>query len=248
MQILTEPFLYDLVNVGREVLAHLTTPMAQNFSDARSVKSMNRRDLLRTGNIYINLLLDLDRLLGTNIAFLLSPWLESARRLAQNDGSGGTQNDCYTQILQTDCCQRFYEWNARCQITTWNPTPYGAEQVPGGPVDYAAKHWSGLVQGYYAKRAQILLDQALYDQQSGRPLNSTAVRRLFAVHAYEWTTSVEDEIVLLPTPFLLLQDERTRTLETSKDMLEKYSHWFEACESRDWKKGRNAWNISLSRH
>merc|ERR1712157_94585 len=30
----SEPFRYDLVNLGREVLAELSTPMSMNFSDA----------------------------------------------------------------------------------------------------------------------------------------------------------------------------------------------------------------------
>lgn len=240
MHLSTQPFLYDLVNVGREVLAQLTTPMALNFSDARSVNSMDREELIRTGGLYITLLEDLDRLLGTNVGFLLDPWLESARRLAQKDASGGTQHDCFSSILSNrkrhhvddGCCQRFYEWNAKCQITTWNPTKFGANQVPDGPVDYAAKHWSGLVKGYYAKRAKILLHQALQDQQNGQPLNSTSVQREFAAHAYEWTTSVSNEVVHHLAPFHLFPDQRSvliKTLATSKEMLSKYSHWFDTC-------------------
>jgi len=95
----TQPFLYDLVNVGREVLAQLTTPMALNFSDARSVESMDHEKLIRTGGLYVDLLLGLDRLLGTNVAFLLGSWLESARRLAQKDVSGGIPHDCFSSIL-----------------------------------------------------------------------------------------------------------------------------------------------------
>jgi alpha-N-acetylglucosaminidase len=233
----TDPFLYDLVNVGREVLAQLSTPIALNFSDALSVESMNSEELVRTGGVYVELLLDLDRLLGTNRAFLLSPWLELARRLAQEDAAGSSQNDCFSPILrnQTDtgCCSCFYEFNARVQITTWNPTPYGANRVPDGPVDYAAKHWSGLIEGYYAKRARILLKQALQDQQNDQPLNSTEVERIFAVHAYEWTTSVNNKNTSFATSSSLLRDQRTtfrETIRTSKEMLEKYSHWFKACQ------------------
>ena len=39
-------------------------------------------------------------------------------------------------------CAKFYEWNARTQLTTWNPTPKDGG-IPGGPIDYASKHWSG---------------------------------------------------------------------------------------------------------
>jgi len=236
MRLFTDPFLYDLVNVGREVLAQLTTPIALNFSDARSEESIDRKELIRTGGSYIELLIDLDGLLETNAGFLLSPWLESARRLAQEDASGRVKNDCFSPILrnQSDLgsCSSFYEFNARSQITTWNPTPYDADQIPGGPVDYAGKHWNGLVKGYYAKRAQILLHQALQDQQKGKSLNNTEVKRIFAAHAYEWTTSVNNG-KLSRAAGDLVDDQQSnfrKTIQTSKKILAKYSHWFEKCE------------------
>ena len=52
-----------------------------------------------------------------------------------NDARWGTQV----------ACADFYEWNARSQLTTWNPTPPGAAKKPDGPDDYASKHWSGLI-------------------------------------------------------------------------------------------------------
>jgi len=236
MELSTDPFLYDLVNVGREVMAQLTTPMALNFSDARSREFMDHEELVHTGELYVELLLDLDRLLGTNIAFLLRPWLESARHLAQEDARGDTQHDCFSPILGNQSnpgsCSRFYEFNARTQITTWNPTPYDANEVPGGPIDYAAKHWSGLVREYYAKRATLLLEQALRDQQNGQPLNSTTVNRIFAIHAYEWTTTESSEAVAPRAQFTLPNYHRSTlrmTLDVSKEMLEKYSHWFKEC-------------------
>ena len=235
MEEMTDPFLYDLVNSGREVFAQLSIPMALNFSDARSGDSMDREELIRTGELYIENLLDLDRYVGTNVAFKLEPWLESARRLAQEDSTGSEQNDCVSPILtnQSDvgCCSCFYEFNARSQVTTWNPTPYDADHVPGGPIDYASKHWSGLIEGYYVKRAKILLTQAVKDQQNGKPLNSTEVDRLFAIHAYQWTTSVNSANGHASSSSLL--EDRSavvqETIQMSQEMLKMYSHWFDTC-------------------
>ena len=232
LQIETEPFLFDLVNVGREVLAQLTTPMALNFSDATSAQQLNSTILISTGTLYIQLLLDLDHLLSTNVAFRLRPWLESSRRLAAEDEAGGLQHDCFSPILSYNShddddgsCERFYEWNARCQVTTWNPTSRNSSKIPGGPIDYAAKHWSGLIRDYYAKRAEILLQQSLQDQKRGQPLNSTEVQRLFAKHAFEWTTLKEK-------PYFLGQEGPSsleRVQKISREMIQKYSHWFETC-------------------
>ena len=209
--------------------------MALNFSDARSRDSMDREELISTGELYIENLLDLDRYVGTNVAFKLEPWLESARRLAQEDSTGSEQNDCVSPILtnQSDvgCCSCFYEFNARSQVTTWNPTPYDADRVPGGPIDYASKHWSGLIQGYYVKRAKILLTQAVKDQQNGKPLNSTEVDRLFAIHAYKWTTSVNSANGHASSSSLLKDRSAVvqETIQISKEMLKMYSHWFDTC-------------------
>jgi alpha-N-acetylglucosaminidase len=116
----TDLFHYDLVNVGREVMAQLTTPMALNFSDARNGAQMNPTHLLQTGTQYMQLLLDLDKLLETNNAFSLQWWLDAARKLARDDASGKIQQDCFSPILQdpTGNCEDFYEWNARCQVTS----------------------------------------------------------------------------------------------------------------------------------
>lgn len=237
MQQWTDPFLYDLVNVGREVLAQVSIPVALNFSDARSVTTMNHDELIGTGGLYVDLLLDLDILLGTNIAFLLDPWLESARRLAREDETGNSPHDCFSPILANHsdggCCSCFYEFNARTQITTWNPTPYNADHVPGGPLDYASKHWNGLIKGYYAKRANLLLKQALQDQQNGQPLNSTKVERIFAAHAYEWTTSVISAKPTLANESYFPNKQQTSPQEAiriSKKMIEKYSHLFLGCQ------------------
>jgi hypothetical protein len=100
----------------------------------------------------------------------------------------GAENatDCGGNAWGIKTCGDFYEWNARTQITTWNPTKETASVIPGGPIDYASKHWSGLINDYYAARAKLVMGQAIRD--SGAPLNTTAVARLKAELAYRWTT------------------------------------------------------------
>jgi hypothetical protein len=209
--------------------------MALNFSDACLRKAMNRVELVQSGKYYIDLLEDLDVFLSKSKAFRLAYWIESAIHLAEVDSAGGVQLDCFSPILfnnsrhDNGCCLRFFEWNARCQITTWNPTPSDAAKVPGGPIDYAAKHWSGLVKQYYAERARILFEQALYDQEHQQELNQTEVQRLFAKHAFEWTTSnsfrVSTEPVSSNSDYLLDQ-----AIIASEKMLHKYSSWFGPCD------------------
>merc|ERR1712216_182655 len=115
-------------------------------------------------------------------------------------------------------CERFYEWNARSQLTTWNPTGKG-QKIPGGPIDYASKHWSGLIKDYYGKRAWLIMQRAFIDATASRPLNKAAVERIKAEHAYNWTTSTAK----YPTAV------KHNALHISQTMLQKYSPWFASC-------------------
>lgn len=205
---MTEPFRYDLINVGREVLAQLSTPMSSNFSDAFRAAKMDLALLQATGGKYIALLKDVDALVQTDSAFLLGPWLTSARAWGTNSSDCGSLS-----------CPNFYEWNARCQITTWNPTTATATQIPSGPVDYASKHWSGLIADYYGHRAELMLVQALKDQAQGEVLNQTAVDQILATHANTWTTSTN------AYPTQPVGDP----IAISQAMLSKYSSYFSSC-------------------
>jgi Alpha-N-acetylglucosaminidase (NAGLU) C-terminal domain len=248
--------------MGREVLAQLSTPAALNFSAATDNDRLDRNQLITTGTTYIEILHDLDTLVGQSDAFKLSSWLSSARKLASRDSAGNVQQDCFSPILtnktgyKDGCCMSFFEWNARCQITTWyvkshssavllglflfcllstlpsstpswihrNPTPPGAARIPGGPIDYASKHWHGLIVPYYTKRSEILLHRALQDEVQLQPLNNTELQRLFAVHAFEWTTSFSFTTSESP---VIIENAR----EISHRMIQKYSHWFSSCDS-----------------
>jgi len=210
-----EPFVYDLVNLGREVLAQISTPAVLNFSDATARLSLAKDEIMSTGILYIELLNDVDTLVATDSAFLLGPWIESARRL------GKSRHDCTSTFLPDSNCEHFYEWNARTQITTWNPTGKDSATIPGGPIDYSSKHWSGLIRDYYVPRASMLMEQALKDQAAGLALNQTKVARLHAELAYRWTTA-ETKYPMSP-----LGD----SLTISRRMFEKYKHWFSTCDS-----------------
>jgi len=210
----SEPFRYDLVNTGREVLAQLAGPAGKNFSDAIGRKSIDAAEVRRTSAFYQQVLRDVDSLVGSDSAFLLGSWIEMAKGMA--DGS----EDCVDTGYETiSSCAAFYEWNARTQLTTWNPTPKGAAKIPGGPIDYAGKHWQGLIADYYAVRVKLVAEQALRDAANNAALNSTMVDAIEAKHAYDWTTATN------PYPTPPVGDAAT----ISKAMVAKYESFFSAC-------------------
>jgi alpha-N-acetylglucosaminidase len=213
-----EPFLYDLVNLGREILAQLSTPASWNFTDATSRPAglLDPTELVTTGRFYIELLQDTDTLVATDQAFLLGPWIVSARHW------GKSLQDCPSDVLVGNDCEHFFEWNARTQITTWNPVPFeNSTAIPGGPIDYAGKHWSGLIRDYYGVRAELLLQQALKDEAASTSLNQTEVKRLQAGHAFRWTTATNNYPSTPVGDFLAV----------TRSMYDKYKHWFTSCDT-----------------
>eukprot|EP00041_Stephanoeca_diplocostata_P034371 m.1169532 g.1169532 ORF g.1169532 m.1169532 type:complete len:497 (+) comp24509_c1_seq11:1832-3322(+) len=211
---ISEPFRYDLINTGREVLAQVAGPAGVNFTTALGAKTVNADDISTTGKYYAEVLDDIDTLVGTDTAFLLGPWIEMARDFA------GNNTDCAVPSYPTvTTCRAFYEWNARVQLTSWNPTPHNAAAVPGGPIDYASKHWSGLISDYYAERVRLLTAQAAKDAANGKATTKAVSDQIKADHAYAWTTATNDY------PTTPTQD----AVAVSKQMQAKYEHYFTTC-------------------
>jgi alpha-N-acetylglucosaminidase len=213
-----EPFRYDLVNTGRDVLARLSTPLSQNFQDAvepSAGHAPDAKNVQETGSMYLDLLKDLDTLVGTDKAFLLGSWITMARRFGEN------ASDCNAKGMTViHSCEDFYEWNARVQITSWNPTLKGAAKVPSGPIDYAAKHWNGLIGGYYHERALRLQKMAIKAAKQHKPLQTHSVDRMKAEIAYEFQTDFATKYPEVPVG---------DAVQVSKQMLQKYSHFFSSC-------------------
>jgi len=205
-----EPFRYDLVNLGREILAQISTPASMNFSAAFRADPVVAEDVNKTGQYYISLLHDVDTLVATDSAFLLGPWISMAR----NWGVGS--NDCGDPWKS---CQDFYEWNARVQLTTWNPTPANVSKIPDGPIDYASKHWSGLIRDYYASRAEQLLAQALESAAAHQPLDKKVWSRAEAelAHTFQMATNSYPQ-----TP-------QGDPIAISRALYSKYSSYFNSC-------------------
>ena len=189
----SEPFRYDLVNTAREVLAQLSTPMLLNFSAAFSKPKLAPADgaaIDRSATLFIELLADLDKLLATDPAFQLGPWLERARRL------GGNYTDCFADnipsMARSGSCANFMEWNAKAQVTTWYPvlgTPDQPQVQQGGrDHDYARKQWAGLVADVYIPRAELYRAQALRDAAAGLSFNNTNATASYAGQALVWQT------------------------------------------------------------
>ncbi|MED6200913.1 hypothetical protein PIB30_089970 [Stylosanthes scabra] len=90
--------MYDIVDLTRQVLAKYANQLFLEIIEAYQSGGLNQVTVL--SQKFMNLVNDLDTLLASHDGFLLGPWLESAKQLAQNQEE-----------------MKQYEWNARTQIT-----------------------------------------------------------------------------------------------------------------------------------
>lgn len=224
---LDEPLRYDLIDVGREVLAQISTPMANNFSAALDAKPVAVAALDSAAAAYLGILADVDELVGAETSFLLGPWLAMAREVgsAAIHSDATNASDCtgpsYPTIpKEVVGCAHFYEWNARSQLTTWNPVPSrDTKKRPGGPIDYASKHWNGLIKDYYHERAKRLLGLGKAAAAAGKAVDPDAMEALLAEHAYEFQVNTT-AYPMAPT---------SDALATSKAMRAKHAWRFATC-------------------
>ena len=86
------------------------------------------------GQLLLDIIADLDGLLGTNVNYLFGTWQHAARNSPNTN---------------TDAERANREYNARNQVTLWGPS--------GQINDYAAKQWNGLVSDYYGARWELFV-------------------------------------------------------------------------------------------
>ena len=98
-----QPFNYDVVNTGREVLAQIITTMEQTLTGA--VQSGDKTSAMQTGEALLEAYTDLDELVGCDWSFLIGPWIADAKKWAN----------------ASDAPENYYEWMARSQVSTWWP-------------------------------------------------------------------------------------------------------------------------------
>lgn len=146
-----DPWEYDLVDVGRQVLSNLAPVLLRDVK--REYDAGDRVAMQAAMHRYLVLILDADELLATRRDFLLGCWLRDARA-------------CATSSDEADLC----EWNARTQITMWGR--------PGGMLrDYARKEWSGLLRCFYYERWSRFFAEVTRSLDAGMPLDTERFQR-----------------------------------------------------------------------
>ncbi len=137
-----ENYEYDLVDISRQALTDYAKDLLAGVDAVRG--DMNS-DIYKTRrDAFLQLILDIDALLGTNENFMLGRWTQMARGIA-DEVPGTTEAD--KDWLELN--------NARTLITTWGAE---AQAQGGGLKDYSYREWGGMMKDYYYARWKKFFD------------------------------------------------------------------------------------------
>ncbi|MFO7729821.1 MAG: alpha-N-acetylglucosaminidase [Spirochaetia bacterium] len=129
-----DAFNYDLVDIGRESLAMAARPIYLEMMDKYA--QADKEAFIEFWEFFKEVIIGLNALVGTNRHFLLGNHVEKARAWGQNDEE-----------------KSLYGYNVKMQITQWWPTV--------SFIDYANKHWEGLLTDYYLVRWETFVEHLL---------------------------------------------------------------------------------------
>jgi alpha-N-acetylglucosaminidase len=156
-----DTYQYDLVNLFSQWMGNHFMDIRNDFTVA--YKNLDIKEMKRQVKVANQLFDDVDALLNTHPAFMLGPWIESARAW------GTTKEE-----------KDYYERQARTLLTIW-----------GGPIlnDYANRMWGGLVKDYYAKRWNLFFDAVIKAAKQGKEFDEKAFGEELSKFEHDWTES-----------------------------------------------------------
>jgi alpha-N-acetylglucosaminidase len=162
----SDGFQYDLVDLTRQVLA--------NYADsihAQLVRAYRKKDLIafkKYSGQFLQLITDMDSLLGTRKDFLLGKWISDARSF------GNSQEE-----------KALYERNARDLVTLW-----GGINSPLH--EYSNRQWSGLLNDFYKARWKIFFNSVTDSLERGKNFEQPAFEKYISNWEWEWVNKRSD--------------------------------------------------------
>lgn len=160
-------YSYDLVDLTRQTLAKYANQLFLKVIEAYHAHDVYK--VTHLSNKFLELVNDMDTLLACHEGFLLGPWLESAKQLAQGQAQ-----------------ESQFEWNARTQITMWFDN---TEEEASLLRDYGNKYWSGLLRDYYRPRAAIYFKYLIGSLEKGDGFVLRDWRREWVKLTNDWQRS-----------------------------------------------------------
>lgn len=162
----TDGFLYDLTDISRQVLANYALVAQKQWVEA--FERGDREAFAKHSRAFIELISDLDLLLGARKDFMLGPWIAAARKWGN-----------------TEAEKALYEQNARDLITLWGDADSPLHE-------YSNRQWSGLLNDFYKVRWEkffTMLDGCL---RSGKAPDFQTFEKSIAQWEWQWVNERKD--------------------------------------------------------
>ena len=165
----SDGFQYDLVDITRQVLANYANSIHAKLVWAYREK--DRTAYKKYSNEFLQILTDLDSLLGTRKDFLLGQWISDARRFGNNPEE-----------------KALYERNARDLITLWGDA--------NSPLhEYSCRQWSGLLSDFYKPRWEIFFKMTTDSLDAGKEFDPVVFDKYIRNWEWEWVNKRKDYTV-----------------------------------------------------
>lgn len=160
----SKTYSYDLIDLTRQASAKYANQLFLEIIETYTIGDLY--GVVRLSQKFLGLVEEIDTLLACHNGFLLGPWLESAKQLAQ----GKEQ-------------EKQFEWNARTQITMWFDN---TEDEASLLRDYGNKYWSGLLRDYYGPRAELYFKFLIESLEKGGDFALKGWRREWIKLTKDW--------------------------------------------------------------
>lgn len=162
----SDGFQYDLVDVTRQVLANYANSIHANL--VKAYREKDGSSYKKYSDEFLQIITDMDSLLGTRKDFLLGPWISDARSFGNNPAE-----------------KALYERNARDLITLWGDA--------NSPLhEYSCRQWSGLLNDFYKTRWQIFFKMTADSMHSEKVFDPDAFGKYISQWEWEWVNKRQD--------------------------------------------------------
>lgn len=185
-------YSFDLANLTRQLITNHFLSVFYDYQKTYDKKDLPAmKQLSKELTAIIN---DLDKVVGTQPAFLTGKWIKDARAWGKDPME-----------------KLYYEKNARNIITTWSDKNMGLN-------DYACRTWAGMVRTFYGKRWRMFFDAVEAAVKARQPFDkahySSYKDRVCTYEKY-WWEGCEGNFKAQPTG-----DSKTIV----KEIVAKYKH------------------------
>jgi alpha-N-acetylglucosaminidase len=166
----SDGFQYDLVDITRQVLANYALVVHKKFVAAYEDKDSTA--FKKYSSEFLQIISDMDALLGTRKDFLLGQWIADARSFGNNAEE-----------------KALYERNAKDLITLWGDTHSPLHE-------YSCRQWSGLLDDFYRARWNLFFTAVDESLRSGKPFDTDAFGKYVSTWEWNWVNERKSYPVL----------------------------------------------------